>query len=101
MINTATIPPEMVLEIRRVTQSKGYVYLKDCAELMADNFEGKETWTQEGREKLLQAALFRKTIRGLWKTFEAVGNLETGKTEAERQLVEALTTQEVIEEVKS
>jgi PP-loop superfamily ATP-utilizing enzyme len=98
--NPNAIPPDMVLEIRRLIHSKGFEYLKQYAEAMANQMESPQPWTAEGKEKLFQAALFRKTIRGLWVAVEEVAKIETGKDSTERLLNEKLATEEVIEEVK-
>lgn len=98
--NPNAIPPDMVLEIRRLIRSKGFEYLKQYAEAMANQLESPTPWTTEGKEKLFQAALFRKTIRGLWVTLEDIAAIETGKDSAERLLNEKLATQEEIKEVE-
>jgi len=96
-MNKENIPDEFILEARRLVHSKGYQYLKDIAETMANGLESPTPWTAEGKEKLFQAALFRKTIRGLWAQYEKLAELEVGRNSDERALANAIVTEEVIE----
>lgn len=98
MVKETAITNEFVIELRRVTHSQGWLYIKEIAESMAVMQEQGESWTPEGKERVFQAAIFRKHVRGLWASIEKTANTPIAGNAAERELISALTSQEVIKE---
>ncbi len=55
-----------------LTQSRGYPYLKQLAESIADNHGGKLPENAEDRERIYEAAIIQKGFKALWKILDAL-----------------------------
>ncbi len=91
--NLRKLTPDEVLALTQLTQCRGWEYLKDIAEEMADAIEGPIASNETKNERIVRGAIFRRGIRGMFDAVEKAIEKPQPATQVERMLAAALNTQ--------